>query len=185
MIFSNVLLAAVSAMTVSALPHVQVRGTPTSSASSTPSSTSSSGGGGGSVQIVNNLDTKVNLWSTAEGGSDKHELSSGGGSYSESFQTTASGGISIKLSTSDSESSVLQFEYKTDGDKLYWDMSSIDLDSSSEFIKNGFTATPSDSSCKSVSCSAGDTDCSSSYQQPDDVNTNSCSTSSSVTLTLG
>ncbi|KAE8381860.1 hypothetical protein BDV26DRAFT_254764 [Aspergillus bertholletiae] len=89
------------------------------------------------------------------------------------------------MATTDSESSVLQFEYTADGDTLYWDLSSINLDSDSEFITAGFAATPNDSSCTAATCSAGDTDCADSYQEPDDTNTNSCSSSAGITLTLG
>ncbi|RAL15207.1 uncharacterized protein BO97DRAFT_403774 [Aspergillus homomorphus CBS 101889] len=188
MFFSKLSLAAATtlALTASALPAPS---TSTSSAAASSSSASASGSssGGGSVSIVNNLDSTVYLWSTATdtGSSDMHSLASGGGSFSESYQTTSEGGVSIKLSTSQDESSVLQFEYKTDGSELYWDLSSINLDKDSAFVKAGFTATPSDSSCTTVSCSAGDADCSAAYQKPDDVATKSCSTSAGITLILG
>ncbi|KAF7591427.1 hypothetical protein BBP40_001588 [Aspergillus hancockii] len=193
MMLSNVLLSSLFAMGALALPRPDSGSTPTStsaasSSSSSPSasaSASAGAGGGGSVQIVNNLDSTVHLWSTSDDGGDKQSINSGGGTYTEKYQTTSSGGISIKMSTTESESSVLQFEYKTDGEKLYWDLSSINLDSDSAFIKSGFSAAPDDSSCKSVSCSAGDSNCAESYQKPDDVNTNSCSTSAGITLTLG
>ncbi|KAB8068751.1 hypothetical protein BDV29DRAFT_195428 [Aspergillus leporis] len=159
-----------------------------SNASSTASapSTSTSTSGSGSVQIVNNLDTIVYLWSTSGSSSEMQTLSSGGGTYSEAWHTQSSGGgISIKMATTESESSVLQFEYTGDGETLYWDLSSINLDSDSEFITAGFSATPDDSSCSSVSCSAGDTDCAESYQEAGDTDTNSCSASAGITVTLG
>jgi hypothetical protein len=113
-------------------------------------------------------------------------MKSGGGDYSEKWNTNSNGGgISIKMSTSESEDSVLQFEYTQDGSTIYWDMSSIDLDSTSDFVKSGFTVEPSDSSCTSVSCAAGDAGCKEAYQKPDDVATNSCSLDAGFTLTLG
>jgi hypothetical protein len=113
-------------------------------------------------------------------------LTSGGGTYSENWATNSNGGgISIKMSTSENQDSVLQFEYTQDGSTLYWDLSSINLDSDSEFVKSGFSVTPSDSSCSAASCAAGDSNCADSYQHPDDTNTNSCSTSAQYTLTLG
>jgi hypothetical protein len=64
-------------------------------------------------------------------------------------------------------------------------LSSIDMDSDSEFITAGFSATPSDSSCSSVTCAAGDSDCSEVYQESDDVATQSCSATAGITVTLG
>jgi hypothetical protein len=128
----------------------------------------------------------VYLWSTDSGPGSMQTISSGGGDYSEKWNTNSNGGgISIKMSTTESESSVLQFEYTQDGSTIYWDMSSIDLDSTSDFVKSGFTVQPSDSSCTSVSCAAGDANCKEAYQKPDDVNTNSCSLDAGFTLTLG
>ncbi|KJJ34199.1 GPI anchored cell wall protein [Aspergillus flavus AF70] len=193
MMLSKILLSAVCAMTASALPHHYPRGSPVSVAptttsiaasSSSSASASASASGSGNVQIVNNLGSTVYLWSTSDTSSDTQTISSGG-SYSEAWKTESTGGISIKMATTDSETSVLQFEYTADGDTVYWDLSSINLDSDSEFITAGFSATPSDSSCSSASCSAGDTDCAASYQQPDDTDTNSCSASAGITVTLG
>ncbi|KAI9923763.1 hypothetical protein ASPWEDRAFT_45699 [Aspergillus wentii DTO 134E9] len=142
------------------------------------SSGSSSGGGG--VNIVNNLGQTVYLWPTADG--EMQTLSSGGDGYSQSWNGES---VSIKLSTSESKDSVLQFEYSLKGEDIYWDLSSINLDSDSAFVKSGFGVTSSDSSCKSASCSAGDSNCADSYQHPDDTNTNSCSSDATFTFTLG
>lgn len=170
MIF-NVFIASILAATAVALPH-RVR----------DSSSSSSG----NVQFVNNLDSDIYLWTTSSESGSMQTLSSGGGTYSENWQTNSNGGgISIKLSTTQNEDSVLQFEYTVDSDTLYWDLSSINLDSSSDFIKSGFSVKPSDSSCKSATCEAGDVDCADSYQHPDDVNTLSCSVDAQYVVTLG
>jgi hypothetical protein len=177
MTFFNVFLTGLLAAAAAALPHSARSGE--SGAVATRDSSS------GSLQIVNNLDTNVYLWTTSSDAGSMKTLSTGG-DYSEDWVTNSNGGgISIKMSTSESEDSVLQFEYTQDGDTLYWDMSSIDLDSTSEFVKSGFTVLPSDSSCKTVSCAAGDADCKDAYQLPDDVNTYSCSLSAGFTLTLG
>ncbi|KNG83845.1 GPI anchored cell wall protein [Aspergillus nomiae NRRL 13137] len=193
MMLSKVLLSAVFAMTAFALPHHYPRGSPTSiiptttsvaTSSSASASASASTSGSGSVQIVNNLGSTVYLWSTSDTSSEAQTISSGA-TYSEAWKTESTGGISIKMATTDSETSVLQFEYTADGDTVYWDLSSINLDSGSEFITAGFSATPNDSSCSSASCSAGDTNCAESYQQPDDTDTNSCSASAGITVTLG
>lgn len=113
-------------------------------------------------------------------------LTAGGGTYTEQWRTNSDGGgISIKMATSTSESSVLQFEYTKSDDTLWWDLSSINLDSDSELISSGFAVTTDDSSCSTASCAAGDTDCADSYQNPDDVDTRSCSSSAAFTMTIG
>ena len=169
MIFSNVFITSVLAATAAALPH-RARDS-----------------GSGSVQFVNNMGSDVYLWTTSANPGSMNTLNSGGGTYSEQWQTNSNGGgISIKLSTTQSDTdSVLQFEYTVDSDTLYWDLSSINMDSSSPFVEGGFSVTPSDSSCTSATCAAGDSNCADSYQHPDDVNTNSCSTGATYVVTLG
>ncbi|KAL3457684.1 hypothetical protein BJX64DRAFT_268453 [Aspergillus heterothallicus] len=190
MIFSKLALPATFALVASALPQGTQSSTSTSSAS--PSSTSGASSSGGGVTITNNLNSTVYLWSTSSSsssGSGGQSLSSGG-SYTESWQKTSDGGVSIKMSTTEGdESSVLQFEYTNDGDTLYWDLSSINLDADSAFVTAGFSATPdgggSGSSCEALTCSAGDSDCTASYQNPDDEDTHSCDSSVQMALTLG
>ncbi|KAL4913083.1 hypothetical protein BDW62DRAFT_193346 [Aspergillus aurantiobrunneus] len=89
------------------------------------------------------------------------------------------------MSTSQGADSVLQFEYTASDNNVFWDLSCIDLDSSSPFIKSGFSATPDDSSCSSVTCEAGDENCAEAYQKSDDTDTNSCSAGAGFTVTLG
>jgi hypothetical protein len=154
----------------------------TTAATSTSTSTSSSGNG---INIVNNLNQTVYLWSTSDTSSDMQTLTAGG-TYTEQWRTNSDGGgISIKMATTTRESSVLQFEYTKSDDTLWWDLSSINLDSDSEFISSGFAVTTDDSSCSTASCAAGDTDCADSYQNPDDVDTRSCSSSAAFTMTIG
>lgn len=140
----------------------------------------------GSVLITNTLNKDIYAWSVSQNVGPMQTIKAGGGTYSEKWQTNPNGGgISIKMSTTETRDSVLQFEYTLDSDKLYWDLSSIDMDASSEFVKNGFAAIPSDSSCSTATCEAGDSNCAESYQHPDDVNTLSCSTDAQYVLTLG
>ncbi|KAJ5787107.1 hypothetical protein N7457_002097 [Penicillium paradoxum] len=178
MIF-NALLTGLLAATAAALPQ------PHRARSGEPTAIETRDSGKGGIQIVNNLDTDVYLWTTSSDEGTMKTLSSGE-NYSEDWITNDNGGgISIKMSTTQDRDSVLQFEYYEDHDFFYWDMSSIDLDETSEFVKAGFIAEPSDSSCRSATCEAGDVACAESYQNPDDVNTYSCSLGSSFTLTLG
>ncbi|KAF7114170.1 hypothetical protein CNMCM5793_007748 [Aspergillus hiratsukae] len=200
MFFSKVLLPAAFALTVSALPQFypggsMVRPPPTTTSSvsisttttsaSTSASATSTASNSSSVQIVNNLNTTIYLWSTRDTSSVMQVVASGE-TYSQTYQTNSNGGgISIKMATTESQASVLQFEYTKASDTLFWDLSAIDMDSDSEFIAAGFTATPSDSSCSSVTCMAGDSECSEVYQKSDDVATQSCWATAAITVTLG
>ncbi|KAJ5671945.1 hypothetical protein N7507_001072 [Penicillium longicatenatum] len=142
--------------------------------------------GGSGVKIVNNLGSTVYLWTTSNVAGDMVTIEESGGHYYEDWQINSDGGgISIKMSTSTSESSVLQFEYTKEDETIWWDMSSINLEKTSEFVENGFSVTSNDASCSTVTCDAGDEDCSESYQHPDDVDTRSCSSSAAFILTLG
>ncbi|PYH41892.1 putative extracellular thaumatin domain protein [Aspergillus saccharolyticus JOP 1030-1] len=143
----------------------------------------------GGVTIVNNIGSPVYAWSVSDRVSDMETLSAGGGSYTESWQTNENGGgISIKLSTSQSQADVLQFEYTQSGDTIFWDMSSINLSPDSDFVKYGFTVVPSSgsSNCPTVTCAAGNANCQEAYQQPDDNQaTHGCPIDTTFTLTLG
>ncbi|KAJ5662179.1 Secreted thaumatin-like protein calA [Penicillium maclennaniae] len=160
--------------------------TSTSSAPSTSApATATSTASGKGIEIVNNLSETVYIWSTSNTASEMKTVASGD-SYAETWRTNSDGGgISIKMSTSTSEESVLQFEYTKGDETLWWDLSSINLDSDSTFITAGFGVTTDDSSCSNATCAAGDTDCAESYQKSDDVDTLSCSSSAAFTMTLG
>ncbi|KAJ5084137.1 hypothetical protein NUU61_008716 [Penicillium alfredii] len=150
-----------------------------------PASSPTSSSSGSGLNIINNLSDDIYLWTVTDTPGDQKTLSKGN-SHSETWQTNSNGGgVSIKLSTSDSKDSVLQFEYTQDGDTLYWDLSSINLNKDSSFVTQGFKVTTDDDSCKTAQCDAGDSNCAASYQHPDDVNTNSCRKSAAFTLTLG
>lgn len=144
---------------------------------------------GGGVSIINNLDSTVYAWSVADRVSDMHTLSAGGGSFEEKWRSNDNGGgISIKLSTTQEQKDVLQFEYTQSADTIYWDMSCIDLSPESVFTKNGFAVEPSQVSetCPTVNCHAGDTHCAEAYLQPkDDHATHGCPIDTTFTLVIG
>ncbi|KAL4810069.1 hypothetical protein BDV18DRAFT_52522 [Aspergillus unguis] len=174
MMFTKALVAATLATLSAALPHTVER----------------RDGGGGGVTIVNNMGSDVYAWSVANGNSKMQTLSSGGGSYTETWQANPNGGgVSIKLSTSQEQVDVLQFEYTESGETIFWDMSCIDMDrDSSTFTKNGFSVSPSQTgaNCPSVNCHAGDTSCAEAYLQPkDDHATHGCPIDTTFILTLG
>ncbi|OGM45787.1 GPI anchored cell wall protein [Aspergillus bombycis] len=143
----------------------------------------------GGVNIVNNLGETVYAWSVSDRVSNMHSLSANGGNYQESWQTNENGGgISIKLSNTQEQSNVLQFEYTQSGDTIYWDMSCIDLGGENVFTKYGFSVTPSttDGNCPSVNCAAGDTACAEAYLKPDDDHaTHGCPIDTSFSVSIG
>ncbi|KAL4861688.1 hypothetical protein BDV12DRAFT_190919 [Aspergillus spectabilis] len=166
MVFARITLAAIFALVLSAIPQPSLSSTASSAAPSSTTAAASTS----SITSTEPMQT----------------ISSGGGSYTENWETTTDGsGISIKMSTTQDESSVLQFEYTNDGQTLYWDLSPIDLDQDSAFVKSGFSATPVDESCAAVTCAAGDADCSAAYQTSDDEATNSFSYGAGITVSLG
>ncbi|KAJ5525388.1 Secreted thaumatin-like protein calA [Penicillium frequentans] len=141
--------------------------------------------GGSGVNIVNNIGKTIYLWTTSETSGEMVTIEEDGTYYEDWQINSDGGGISIKLSTSTTEDSVLQFEYTKEDETIWWDMSSINLLKTSLFVEKGFSVTSNDASCSTVTCDAGDEDCSESYQLPDDVDTRSCSSSAAFTLTLG
>ncbi|KAJ5608962.1 hypothetical protein N7528_009529 [Penicillium herquei] len=180
MMFTKTLgLAAALATLTSALPSGTVKRNSTEPAS-------------GSVLITNNLDKDVYAWSVSNDVGPMQTLTANGGTYSEAWKTNPNGGgISIKLSTDQNQTSVLQFEYTQATDTIYWDLSCINMESSSEFTTYGFSVLPSDdgsnaSSCPSAICKAGDTACSAAYLQPtDDHATHGCPIDTGLALNIG
>ena len=193
MIFNKALgLATAFAALTSAIPHPphRARGGSTPSAPSPSPSPSSSGApSDGGVQIKNNLDFNVYLWSVGStADNEMHTLSPNGGTYSEEWQTPESGGVSIKLATKPDQSDVLQYEYTVGGDLIYWDLSVINMGKDSEFTKFGFAVEPSKpgGDCPSAVCKAGDTSCSDAYLIPtDDHATHGCPVDTAFTLEIG
>ncbi|KAJ5094427.1 Secreted thaumatin-like protein cetA [Penicillium angulare] len=147
---------------------------------------------GGSVLITNNLDKDVYAWSVTDNVGPMQTLKANGGTYTEQWKTNPNGGgVSIKLATDESQSDVLQFEYTQATDTIFWDLSCIDMGTSSEFTQYGFAVQPSDSgsdqtSCPTAICKAGDSNCAAAYLQPtDDHATHGCPIDTGLSVTLG
>ncbi|KAF7121804.1 hypothetical protein CNMCM5793_009357 [Aspergillus hiratsukae] len=168
MSFSKILsLAAAFALTASALPLASPRAT------------------SGGVQIINNMNEPVYLWSVSDYASQMQTVPTGA-SYTEAWRINPNGGgVSIKISTAADLASVLQFEYTEAGETLFWDLSSIDLHHDSPLIAAGFGVSIDDASCPTATCAPGDVNCAESYQFPDDHNTRACGTGAAFTLTIG
>jgi hypothetical protein len=144
---------------------------------------------GGGVTIINNLQQEIYAWSVADVVGPMQTINSGGGIYFENWRTNPNGGgISIKISLNQEQQDVLQFEYTESGDTIFWDLSCINMGSSSMFINSGFAVVPSDvtSPCPSAICAAGDSACSAAYLQPtDDYATHGCPIGTALNLAIG
>ncbi|KAE8137152.1 hypothetical protein BDV38DRAFT_247337 [Aspergillus pseudotamarii] len=139
----------------------------------------------GVLQIVNSLSAPIYAWSVADKESSMYTLSAKGGTYEEIWRLNPKGGrISVKVSTKPdlTAKDVIQFEYEMSGDKVYWDVSCADLHQPSEFTKRGFSVQPSSNDCPSISCAAGDEQCS--QVHPWSEATHSCSLITSLTFQL-
>ena len=174
MMFTKALgLATAFATLSSALPHVARQGNGTDDAG---------------IQIVNNLNGPVYLWSVGGHVSDMHTLNSNGGTWSGTWKKLDSGGVSIKMATKPDKSDVLQFEYTKASDIIWWDLSCIDMGTASEFTKYGFAVHPNKDGgdCQSAVCKAGDKTCSDAYLKPhQDKNTHACQVDTSFTMHIG
>jgi hypothetical protein len=138
------------------------------------------------VEITNNMEQTVYLWSVSDVSSEMYTLNNGE-SYSENWRTNPNGGgISIKMSFTSEQTDVLQYEYTYEDPIIWWDLSCINMDDSSEFSTMGFAVTSEDSSCESATCAPGDFACAAAYLFPDDNDaTHACASSDLLRLNLG
>ncbi|KAK9235012.1 hypothetical protein V1525DRAFT_390864 [Lipomyces kononenkoae] len=142
----------------------------------------------GGVEIINNMGKDIYLWSVSNSADATMVTLTSGGTYSESWRLNPdAGGISIKISTTPDQSSVLQYEYTLVSPTIYWDLSCINLSSGSEFTTAGFAVTSNDNGgCASAICQPGDTACADAYLFPtDDQATHGCPETVQMTLNLG
>ena len=94
-----------------------------------------------------------------------HTLCAYGGNYHEDWRMNPKGGtISITPSMDD----ILQFEYSL-GERVSWDLSSINMKKDSLFRKVGFSSWPSDTAgCAAAICPPNGTTCKGSFEQLSD-----------------
>lgn len=195
-------LAAAFAALASALPSPNLinRAVPApasgANGSTTTSSTSASGtaaatGGGagkGGVTVINNLNSTIYLWSVSNTQGPMQTLPPKGGTYSEKWRINPNGGgVSLKMSTTQNDADILQYEYTVADPTIYWDLSNVNLNSNSKFTKYGFAVTNNGGSgCPTATCAAGDTACADAYLFPtDDHATHGCPIDTDFTLTIG
>ncbi|KAH8693025.1 hypothetical protein BGW36DRAFT_302917 [Talaromyces proteolyticus] len=137
------------------------------------------------VEITNNMEQTIYLWSVGDSSSEMQTLNTGD-TYSEIWQTRAVGGYSIKMSFSEQQTDVLQFEYTLEDPTIWWDLSCIDMGSNSQFTTVGFAVSSNDVTCPSATCAPGDSACADAYLVPSDNQaTHACASADLMTLNLG
>jgi hypothetical protein len=121
------------------------------------------------ITVINNLSKNLFLWSVADGVAPMHTLYASGGNYHEDWRMNPKGGaISIKVAFTPSMDDILQFEYSL-GEKVSWDLSSINMKKDSLFRKVGFSSWPSDTAgCAAAICPPNGTICKDSFEQVSD-----------------
>src|SRR5215471_19558600 len=104
----------------------------------------------GQACIENQCAQDVWLWSVADVYNVAPVTLATGKSYSEEYRINKDGGgVSMKLSLSDSQDCISQFEYTLTGSMIFYDISNIN---GYPFKEHGMTLSPSDSSCPQVVC---------------------------------
>lgn len=127
----------------------------------------------GKVQILNQCEYSVNLWSCADQDSKMFTIQPNK-DYTEDYHSKkGGGGISIKIAINATTLytypappvPITQLEYTIGGGKVWYDISNIN---GYPFKDNGVNLTTSDGGGPSVLCPAGVAHCDGAYNKPDD-----------------
>ena len=127
----------------------------------------------GKVQILNQCEYSVNLWSCADQDSQMHTIKPGK-DYEEDYHSkSGGGGISIKIAINATTLytypappvPITQLEYTLGGGKIWYDVSNIN---GYPFKDNGLNLTTSDNGGPTVKCPPGVAHCDAAYNKPDD-----------------
>ena len=143
----------------------------------------------GQAKIYNTCSFPVYLWSvTADQSSDMITLESHTGSYNETYQTPSVGGVSLKLSKTEScgdPTPITQFEYTLAAGTIWYDISNVNCATTScPFEANGMYLM-SGEGCPTRSCEAGQPTCAGAYTDSEDnQNSLSCTGSADIDLYL-
>lgn len=140
-------------------------------------------GGTGSAIVNNKCSHDIYLWSIDSSADAKQHILSSGETYSENYRTSSNGGgVSLKMSLSEDQDKISQFEYTIVEPQVFYDLSNVN---GYPFSEGGITIEPSDSSCTSITCEAGEPNCKQAYNQPyDDWATQGCDCSTNLVLNL-
>lgn len=130
---------------------------------------SSSVNGVGTAFIENWCNSEVYVWSVANVLNDTvNYLAPTIGGFNETYRTNPnSGGISLKIATTEDDSIITQFEYtyNPSNPNVYYDISNVN---GYPFEEWGLALSPSAPNCPSVSCDPGVAICADVYNQPHD-----------------
>lgn len=141
------------------------------------------GGGAGNAIINNHCSDDIYVWSIDATAHAKQHIIASGESYSEPYRINPNGGgISLKMSLNEEHDEISQFEYTLVDPKVFYDLSNVD---GYPFAEGGISIEPSDSSCTTISCDAGEPNCKEAYNEPyDDWATHGCSSDTDLVLEL-
>jgi len=139
--------------------------------------------------IYNHCSFPVYLWSvSADHSSEMITLKSHTGSYNETYQTPSVGGVSLKLSKTEScgnPNPITQFEYTLAGGSIWYDISNVNCATTSCPFQPTGMYLMSGEGCPTRSCKAGLPTCSGAYTASnDDQNSLSCTESADIDLYL-
>jgi len=137
-----------------------------------------------SSAIINNqCSFPVYLWSVGDTSSEMITIEPNGTPYSEEYQTRAEGGIALKISTVLGNTTVVtQFEYTLSEPTIWYDVSNVN---GFPFSDDGLALVPTESSCREVTCPAGEGSCHAAYTVwNDNYATAACASTSDLTMTL-
>jgi hypothetical protein len=140
----------------------------------------------GNALVYNLCAFDVSLWSVS---ADTKELTENvikpGGNYSEAYQIPSVGGVSLKISDTDSVAGpITQFEYTLDG-LIWYDISNVNCDGEQcPFEKYGMYL-HGGKDCPTRSCLGGEVTCKGAYTiSTDNWNTLSCDATDDISLYL-
>lgn len=134
----------------------------------------------GSANVVNNCPSDLYLWSVGDVAAPMVTISAGA-NWTEAYQTRAYGGISIKISPTIDDTSIVQFEYTLD-DKLWYDLSNVN---GNPFRSSDLLLSSKGTTCQDIACPAGESNCKMAYTVfDDDYATHACDGGIDLTLTM-
>jgi pyruvate/2-oxoglutarate dehydrogenase complex dihydrolipoamide acyltransferase (E2) component len=140
-----------------------------------------------SANIYNYCSYDTYLWAVdASRNPSSPTVIKAGGTYSEPYSTPATGGVSLKLSTTQSMVTVTQFEYTLAGGFIWYDGSNVNCAGDAcPFVTHGLYMSTSNPSCPTRTCAPGEAPCTGFYTlYNDDVNSLSCDPSADISLYL-
>jgi len=134
----------------------------------------------GNANVVNNCPSDIYLWSVGDVSSPMFHVSAGA-NWTEPYQTRQSGGISIKISPTTSDVTIVQFEYTLDS-HLWYDLSNVN---GNPFQGSDLLLSSEGSLCQDIACPAGQPNCKMAYTVfNDDYATHACNGDVDLTLTF-